>query len=157
MGNCFGSPSGVDKEARSKHQDIERQLKADKAELERSVKLLLLGSGESGKSTILKQFKLIHGVPYTDSERMSFRPAILGNLLAGGKTLVDAMERLNIPYETQEAQRGIDAIRAAPNAYGEGEDVPKGVSDAMQALWADPGVQACFKRSAEFQLIDSCQ
>lgn len=42
-------------------------------------KMLLLGAGESGKSTILKQMKLINEGSYTDKEREAYKEIIYSN------------------------------------------------------------------------------
>jgi len=47
----------------------------------RDVKLLLLGTGESGKSTILKQMRLHHVGGYTDEERDGYREIVYANLV----------------------------------------------------------------------------
>jgi hypothetical protein len=49
------------------------QLKADHERAQREVKLLLLGAGESGKSTIVKQMKIIHETGYSDEEKKAYR------------------------------------------------------------------------------------
>ena len=43
--------------------------------------MLLLGAGESGKSTILKQMKLIHEGSYSDTERETYKEIIFSNTI----------------------------------------------------------------------------
>ncbi|ETO10214.1 hypothetical protein RFI_27163 [Reticulomyxa filosa] len=58
------------------HECIEENLKAlDKGECR--YKLLLLGAGECGKSTLLSHMKQIHGTPFTEDELLQYKPHIL--------------------------------------------------------------------------------
>ena len=45
------------------------------------MKLLLLGAGESGKSTIVKQMKIIHETGYSDEERKQYKPVVYSNTI----------------------------------------------------------------------------
>ncbi|KAH3902487.1 guanine nucleotide-binding protein subunit alpha SCDLUD_000064 [Saccharomycodes ludwigii] len=56
------------------------------------LKMLLLGSGESGKSTILQQLKILHQNGYTDKELMAYRPFIMDNIIEIGKDLIHARD-----------------------------------------------------------------
>ncbi|KAF9897318.1 guanine nucleotide-binding protein subunit alpha, partial [Lobosporangium transversale] len=76
MGCCL---SQDDKESRSRNEAIENQLRRDRMQMRNEVKMLLLGAGESGKSTILKQMKLIHDGGYSKEEREAFREIIFIN------------------------------------------------------------------------------
>jgi len=66
---------------------IEKQLNTQMEEDKNTIKLLLLGSGNSGKSTVMKQFKIIHKRGFTAEERRVFRDALW-------KSAIDAMKSL---------------------------------------------------------------
>lgn len=59
--------------------------------------LALLGAGESGKSTILKQMRLIHAAGFSAAERESFRIVVFSNVMQSMQTILEAMEYLRIP------------------------------------------------------------
>ena len=64
----------------------------------KEIKLLLLGSGESGKSTIVKQMKIIHGNGYSEQERRLYRPVVVCNTIQSLTTILKVryMTELNI-------------------------------------------------------------
>ncbi|KAI8609593.1 guanine nucleotide binding protein alpha o polypeptide [Chytriomyces sp. MP71] len=103
-----GAAAGLDvKEASAASKAIDKQIEQEKKSTERVIKLLLLGAGETGKSTILKQMKLIYGVGFTAEEKSVFRNAIILNILSSAKTLALQMEVLQIPF-------GFDPATAEP-------------------------------------------
>lgn len=57
----------------------------------KEVKVLLLGSGESGKSTIVKQMKILHSNGYTPEELEEFTPFIYKNILDCIKNIINAI------------------------------------------------------------------
>jgi guanine nucleotide-binding protein G(i) subunit alpha len=59
MGGGLFKPTGSKSDA-MRTKEIEKQLKKDALEFEAEIKLLLLGPGESGKSTLAKQMKVIN-------------------------------------------------------------------------------------------------
>ena len=54
----------------------------------KEIKLLLLGSGESGKSTIVKQMKIIHGNGYSEQERRLYRTVVVCNTIQSLTTIL---------------------------------------------------------------------
>ena len=55
------------------------------------------GAGESGKSTFLKQMKIIHGVVFEPEQLKEFRRIIYQNMIKAMRVLVDANRKLKIP------------------------------------------------------------
>jgi G-protein alpha subunit len=80
------------------NREIERQLEKDKAKYKRTMKILLLGSGESGKSTFLKQMRIIHGSDFVSDELKQYKLIIYGNVVKGMRVLIDARDKLHIPF-----------------------------------------------------------
>jgi len=58
-----------------------------------------LGGGESGKSTIVKQMKIIHQNGYTKEELTTYRPGIYKNIAEGAQSLVGAIKKFEIQWE----------------------------------------------------------
>lgn len=114
------------------------------------------GAGESGKSTILKQMKLIHEGGYSRDERESFKEIIFSNTVQSMRVILEAMESLELPLEDQRMEYHVQTIFMQP-AQIEGDVLPPEVGNAIEALWKDRGVQECFKRSREYQLNDSAR
>lgn len=64
------------------------------------------GAGESGKSTIIKQMRIIHSGGFPDEERRQTRAVIYSNLVIAFKVLLDIIRAENIQYESEKTQVG---------------------------------------------------
>jgi len=141
-------------EAQQVNAQIDSQIKRDKISLRNEIKMLLLGAGESGKSTILKQMKIIHEGSYTNEERDSYKEIIFSNTVQSMHVILDAMQLLQIELEDQSLVPAGKMIQSLPTQVDKRHLDPQLVT-AIRQLWQDPGVKRCFERSREFQLNDS--
>ncbi|KAI9199740.1 guanine nucleotide binding protein, alpha subunit [Polychytrium aggregatum] len=152
---CTKDPELQSQLDHSRNIDKNIQAEAKKLSTDPSVKLLLLGTGESGKSTILKQFKLIHGAGFSKIELSVVRDCALGNLVTSMISLIDAMTPLNIEFE--DPDRAMVRISVLTPYYSPETDMSVDQIEAIECLWSDEGIQRCFKQSNKFQLLDSCE
>ncbi|KAI5287095.1 guanine nucleotide-binding protein subunit alpha, partial [Ascosphaera acerosa] len=113
-------------------------------------------AGESGKSTILKQMKLIHEGCYSREERESFKEIIFSNTVQSMRVILEAMDALDLPLADQRSEYHVQTIFMQPQQI-EGDFLAPEVGTAIETLWKDSGVQECFRRSREYQLNDSAQ
>lgn len=65
------------------------------------------GTGESGKSTFIKQMRIIHGAGYSEEERKGFRPLVYQNIFVSMRAMIEAMDRLQIPFSRPESSVSI--------------------------------------------------
>jgi len=94
-----------------------------------ATQLLLLGAGASGKSTVLKQMRLIHNVSFTPAElecesvplsqhsftekcsrqkindRLDYRQLVFSNVVNGMKLIIDAMDEWEMSVESHNRVR----------------------------------------------------
>ncbi|KRX14257.1 Guanine nucleotide-binding protein G(i) subunit alpha, partial [Trichinella nelsoni] len=152
--SVMGCASSTDRSAYIRSKQIDDQLRADGERASREVKLLLLGAGESGKSTIVKQMKIIHETGYSDEERKAYKPVVYSNTIQSMMAVIRAMGQLKIPFGVADRTDDARQFFALVANVEEGE-MPSELAACMKRLWLDSGVQECFSRSREYQLNDS--
>lgn len=132
-------------------------IKKDRQVLKRQVKLLLLGAGESGKSTFLKQMRIIHGIRFEDELVKEFQQVIYQNVVKGMKVLVDARDKLNIPWgDGQNSEIGTKLLEFNNNTVLDYR-LFNSYAANLSKLWKDSGIRRAFERRREFQLSDSVE
>ncbi|KAK1898162.1 Guanine nucleotide-binding protein G(t) subunit alpha-2 [Dissostichus eleginoides] len=132
-----------------KSKDLEKQLQQDADKDAKTVKLLLLGAGESGKSTIVKQMKILHQGGYTKEEQLEFRAVVYGNILQSALAIIRGMEMLTIDFGSPAAQENAQKLQNLSDSIEEGT-MPAELGDVIQKLWKDTGVQAAYDRAADY-------
>ena len=113
--------------------------------------MLLLGAGESGKSTIFKQMKVVHKGGYSEKEKMEFVSIIHSNVCSSMKAMVNACPKLSISIPG-DLQGDVDKFMAATNEI---EKLTPDLGATVGKIWAHPTMKDVFTRRAEFQLPDS--
>ncbi|XP_046893472.1 LOW QUALITY PROTEIN: guanine nucleotide-binding protein subunit alpha-13-like [Hypomesus transpacificus] len=154
--NCLLTNSEAEQMRKSK--EIDKGLSRDKTYVKRLVKILLLGAGESGKSTFLKQMRIIHGQDFDQRAKEEFKGTIFSNVIKGVRVLVDAREKLCIPWGEPSNQKHGETVMAFDTRSAQGQvqaDVFLKYLPAIRCLWADTGIQHAYDRRREFQLGES--
>lgn len=78
---------------------------------DKELKVLLLGAGESGKSTIIQQLKILHQNGFSQEELLEYRPVVYRNILDIGKEIIEARSKFNIPLESDSGITEADFAR----------------------------------------------
>uniref|UniRef100_A0A665TE48 Guanine nucleotide-binding protein G(s) subunit alpha n=1 Tax=Echeneis naucrates TaxID=173247 RepID=A0A665TE48_ECHNA len=171
---CLGNSKTEDqrneeKAQREANKKIEKQLQKDKQIYRATHRLLLLGAGESGKSTIVKQMRILHvngfnadnfeedPISLIHVDRAHIDCCIKCSFVLSVQTIVAAMNALTPPCQLAcpANQSRIDYVLNQVNQKD--FEFPSEFYDHAKILWQDEGVRACWERSNEYQLIDCAQ
>ncbi|EME48146.1 G protein alpha 3 like subunit [Dothistroma septosporum NZE10] len=155
MGACMSSGSNEDGDQKKRSQMIDRTLEEDSKKLRRECKILLLGSGESGKSTIVKQMKIIHQNGYTTDELALYRHTIYKNLIDCAKALIGAMRQFEIDVEDSANREYCDFIMEYVVDPDPQQPLDTRVGEAIASIWQDKCIPKVFDHQNEFYLMDS--
>lgn len=93
---------------------------------DKEVKVLLLGSGESGKSTIVKQMKIIHQNGFSKEDLYEYKPFVYRNILDCIKSVITAIMDLEPQLIKQQPD--------VPQVTVESEDDGKDSNDSQTSL-----------------------
>lgn len=81
MPDTRSAPLTIEKD-RFNSDSVDIFLQQEKQIEEGKIKLLLLGTGESGKSTIFKQFRILYGAPKTDDDLRMYGIVVRSNIIS---------------------------------------------------------------------------
>ncbi|KAA8651820.1 guanine nucleotide-binding protein subunit alpha gpaB [Aspergillus tanneri] len=155
MGSCISSESAEYADQKKKSQAIDRKLDEDSRKLRRECKILLLGSGESGKSTIVKQMKIIHQNGYSPQELSLYRLTVYKNLMECAKSLIGAYDQFSVEPSSQKVRDYIQFISDYNIDPDPNTPLDPKVGDAITYIWNDPCTATVLDHQNEFYLMDS--
>mmetsp|Transcript_10316 Transcript_10316/g.15408 ORF Transcript_10316/g.15408 Transcript_10316/m.15408 type:complete len:369 (-) Transcript_10316:361-1467(-) len=164
MGNCIAE-TDEDRHKRSmeikRNKQLEKQLALEEKQGRLVHKLLLLGAGESGKSTFFKQLIRIHSKGYDVNSRKSFEKSIYKNIINAMHTLLHACDKLGCKLEAKTAE-----ARSGFKKETENEDETQWIIDStigsyIKTLWNDSEVQSAYNgrdtKGQNFYVFDGAQ
>jgi len=155
MGLC--SSDVVDKN----EDEINKALQADFMAERKIIKTLLLGTGESGKTTIFKQMVKIHGTGLSreklDSYHSSLRRNCIESIISlARQSVIFADEKKEECAVLQENQDCVEYVLKLQESLEE-ENFLGHSAKYIERLWQDPGIQASLKYHSLFvnHMIDN--
>ncbi|VVA11707.1 PREDICTED: guanine nucleotide-binding [Prunus dulcis] len=138
--------------------EIERRIEQETKAEKHIQKLLLLGAGESGKSTIFKQIKLLFQTGFDEAELQSYISVIHANVYQTIKILYDGSKELaQNNRETYEISSENKEIGEKLSKIGGRLDYPrltKELAQDIETLWKDAAIQETYARGNELQVPD---
>jgi len=149
MGRIFGKPSRIsDQENLSKELDAKARRKMKESAQVR--RLLLLGPGESGKSTLFKQANIIYGDGFSQKERDGYVEVVRANVIDAIQSMLRQLAIFNLELDPANNEH-LEIVKKTTTISEFNEIAAK----AIHELWKDPALTECYRRRAEYQLIDS--
>lgn len=149
MGLC-GSMLTADQRDKIGHsKNIDKSNRGDYDRNQSQIKLLLLGAGESGKSTVFKQMKILWGKGFSEEERAEYNERVYNNVVMGMQALCEATTTLGIRDQVV-AEEDFKIVMET-NAHAE---VHEALGASIKRLWQDPGIQAAWDKRSAFQILE---
>lgn len=147
------------KAAFKRSRDIDALLDEERELKDKEVQLLILGAGCSGKTTFLKQLRIVYDNGYTEKERKAFKSIIFENIRRSMVRIVEGMEEIGLAFESdqlitkdfsREMLEDSDTVDKENNNFTLQDRVP-----LLTAFWKDPGVQTCYDQRNLLYIDDS--
>jgi GTPase SAR1 family protein len=155
MGLCGSSLTDDQKRAISESNKLDKMLTTSSSEEGKVVKLLLLGTGESGKSTVFKQMQIIYAKGFTDFERSTFRHVVRRNVVESMQVLIGGVEKFRYKWQNPQSPRAADFFMELDPLSAE-----FWVQDCVrcgQLLWQEQAIQSAYANRSKLQLLDSAE
>ncbi|EAY01455.1 G-protein alpha subunit, putative [Trichomonas vaginalis G3] len=122
---------------------VETDIKFEKGNFEKpDVKAILLGAGESGKSTISRQLKRLYCGGFTNSDRHHFKNVISIAIISDFKLLIDDLRKSSYSYPNE-----LDDIMDQIKALEDTDPIDHPISQLISRVWEDPSMKRIYEES----------
>jgi len=135
-------------------QKIDRELRRLNFKKREEFKILLLGPGESGKSTIFRQMKIVQDKGgYSEEERLRFKPIVYSNCISQMIILVTVAQKQQLNFDNVENDRAANQLlELQPSEHLWTPEI--GLT--IKKLWADSAIQTVYHSTIKnYQLNDT--
>eukprot|EP01117_Protostelium_nocturnum_P012022 TRINITY_DN43_c1_g1_i1.p1 TRINITY_DN43_c1_g1~~TRINITY_DN43_c1_g1_i1.p1 ORF type:complete len:367 (-),score=122.72 TRINITY_DN43_c1_g1_i1:61-1161(-) len=137
-----------------KSEQLDDYLKREAVSNLLNYKVLLLGAGESGKSTVVKQLKVIHKVEMDEQEVNNYRENLHNNTVSSMQTFLEAAEVLELAKWEDENEAKL-AKQVQDFTFEQSKLMPPEIGTAIASLWSTKVLKDTLARRAEFWNLDA--
>ncbi|KAA0169813.1 hypothetical protein FNF27_06837 [Cafeteria roenbergensis] len=139
---------------------LDAELEAQREAAARKKRILILGTGESGKSSLVKQVKQIFGAGLSPSEIRQIAVVLRENVETCCVSLVNAVRDLGIDTSAEPKTAALLSEFAAASEAGEVSPewrLSEATLPRYTEIWHSSSVQAAWERRSEFWVLDAAR
>ncbi len=145
---CLGEDKrNKNREERVFNAKIEEELNVAANEEQAISKLLFLGAGESGKSTLFKQLSIVYGSGFTENDCIGYIPIINHNVISILRILSDNVRNIE-SVKIQDAIEKINKIELNVSLST--------IHEEAKVIWNNDKVQEFYANNINIHIPDSC-
>mmetsp|Transcript_27600 Transcript_27600/g.51479 ORF Transcript_27600/g.51479 Transcript_27600/m.51479 type:complete len:360 (-) Transcript_27600:320-1399(-) len=121
------------------------------------VKLVLLGAGESGKTTLCRQMKVTYGDGFSRASIQEHRALIRSNLVLFIRILIDEAEERNTGRFSKEVEELIEDVKDQEMDDNGKYHLTEDLAQSIGKIWRDPPIQKVYSMRSKYQLDDNAK
>jgi len=131
--------------------ELDRQLEEQRLLNNLQYKILCLGPGESGKSTFIKQLKLLYLGKPSQKEMEGFIPVLHQNVVQTMQTLLKAGATYGFKLT---GENEIEAAKKVIKLVGEEEpELTTDLAESINTLWKSSAIQQAYEKKRRILVI----
>uniref|UniRef100_A0A915J8J0 Uncharacterized protein n=1 Tax=Romanomermis culicivorax TaxID=13658 RepID=A0A915J8J0_ROMCU len=155
--NRSTSSSGEFLDQVERNNQIEAQLREDRKIGALTRKLLLLGAAEAGKSTVLKQLRVLHENKFNEAELTTMKLAIYNNVLLISHAIFEVMSTRNMRFENDHSELDKVVVLMAIRTKACRDSLQRDVAEALLRLKKDRIFKHCYTNFNQYLIPESSE
>lgn len=142
---CFSKKKTQEDIANEKvSRNIEAQIKEERKRSNNQIKLLLLGTGASGKSTFLKQLKVLHKAGFSPTEVEQFKESLPLNAIQSMQKLVQSLQNTGARISSKTRAK-MDKIISVSELDAE-------IAEIIAEIWAREDIKDLYEKRNDLNI-----